>query len=161
MSPVDDIIHAYLQAASAEQRHVYVAGSNYDDNLPHLQYLAVQSDLDQATAKMMFWCLGGRYQAQFAPDQAQYQSEDALLCRELIARLQQGYYAHGNIYFDPAHDSPVHPSEYSNFADVWGIPELMYAVVMGTEYVDLDDDAYDDGLPLDIATAVWNAENDD
>ena len=81
MSTVYDIIHAYLQAASAEQRHVYVAGSNYDDNLPHLQYLAAQSDLDQATAKMMFWCLGGRYLAQFAPDQAQYQGEDALLAK--------------------------------------------------------------------------------
>ena len=51
MPAVYDIIHAHLQAASAEQRHVYVAGSNYDDNLPHLQYLAAQSDLDQATAK--------------------------------------------------------------------------------------------------------------
>ena len=161
MPAVYDIIHAHLQAASAEQRHVYVAGSNYDDNLPHLQYLAAQTDLDQATAKMMFWCLGGRYLAQFAPEHAQYQSEDALLCRELIARLQQGHYAQGNIYFDPAHDSPVHPSEYNQFADVWGIPELMYTVVMGTEYVDLDDDAYDDGLPLDVATAVWDAENDD
>ncbi len=30
MSPVDDIIHAYLQAASAEQRHVYVFSSPVD-----------------------------------------------------------------------------------------------------------------------------------
>ena len=59
MSQVDDIIKTHLQAASAAQRHVYVAGSNYDDNLPHLQYLAAQTDLDQATAKMMFWCLAG------------------------------------------------------------------------------------------------------
>ena len=35
MSQVDDIITTYLQAASAAQRHVYVAGSNYDDNMPH------------------------------------------------------------------------------------------------------------------------------
>ena len=46
MSQVNDIIKTHLQAASAEQRHVYVAGSNYDDNLPHLQYLAAQADLD-------------------------------------------------------------------------------------------------------------------
>ena len=160
MSQVDDIIKTHLQAASAAQWHVYVAGSNYDDNLPHLQYLAAQSNLDQATAKMMFWCLGGRYLAQFAPEHAKYQSEDAQLCRELIMRLQQGFYPDANIYFDPEHDSPVHPSEYSDYPDVWQIPAMMYAVVMGSEYVDLDDDAYDDGLPLTVATAVWNAEFD-
>ena len=160
MSQVEDIINTYLQAASAEQRHVYVAGSNYDDNLPHLQYLAAQTDLDQATAKMMFWCLGGRYLAQFAPEHAKYQSEDAQLCRELITRLQQGHYSDANIYFDPEQDSPVRPSEYSDYPDEWQIPAVMYAVVMGSEYVDLDDDAYDDGLPLAVATAVWNAELD-
>ena len=160
MSQVDDIIKTHLQAASAAQWHVYVAGSNYDDNLPHLQYLAAQSNLDQATAKMMFWCLGGRYLAQFAPEHAKYQSEDAQLCRELIMRLQQGHYSNANIYFDPEHDSPVRPSEYSDYPDVWQIPAVMYAVVMGSEYVDLDDDAYDDGLPLAVATAVWNADFD-
>ena len=54
----------------------------------------------------------------------------------------------------------MHPSEYSDCPDAWQIPAVMYAVVMGSEYVDLDDDAYDDGLSLAVATAVWNAELD-
>ena len=54
----------------------------------------------------------------------------------------------------------MRPSEYSDYPDAWQIPAVMYAVVMGSEYVDLDDDAYDDGLPLTVATAVWNADYD-
>ena len=49
------IIARHLQQASAAERHIYVARSNYDDNLPHLSWLADQSDLDLATAVMMFW----------------------------------------------------------------------------------------------------------
>ena len=82
---------------------------------------------------MMFWCLGGRYLAQFAPEHAKYQSEDAQLCRELITRLQQGFYPDANIYFDPEQDSPVRSSEYSDCPYVLYISAMMYAVVRGSE----------------------------
>lgn len=106
---------------------------------------------------MMFWCLGGRYWAQFPTEHERYHNHAAVLCRELIERIQHGFYVNADIYFDPATDSPVRPEEYSDNADEWQLPSVLYNVVMGCEYVDLDDDGYDDGLPLDVATAVWNA----
>ena len=37
------------------------------------------------------------------------------------------------------------------------IAPQMYAVARGTDYVDLDEAAedYDDGLPMDVSSAVW------
>ena len=115
MSQVDDIIKNHLQAASAAQRHVYVAGSNYDDNLPHLQYLAAQSDLDQATAKMMFWCLGGRYLAQFAPEAITDELERARVAAYVQAFdaefLQLAY----QIAIHGRDELPLAPDEYTGF----------------------------------------------
>ena len=34
------------------------------------------------------------------------------------------------------------------------VPEAMYAIVPGSEWVGLDDDAYDEGLPMDVAERI-------
>lgn len=50
MASVHNTTRGYLQTTSPENWHMYVAGSNYDDHLPHLQWLAAQAELNEATA---------------------------------------------------------------------------------------------------------------
>ena len=153
------IVARHLQHASALERHVYVARSNYDDNLPHLGWLADQPKLDLATAVMMFWCLGGRWQAGFAADSPEAQQDKWQLCQRLQQRCVQGFYAQGAIHFDPGQDSPVSPDEYNDVPLLTPIAPLMYEVVPGAEAVDVwDDDIdenFDDGLPMAVAEAIF------
>ena len=38
------------------------------------------------------------------------------------------------------------------------VPEAMYAIVPGSEWVGLDDDAYDEGLPMDVAERIMRED---
>ena len=149
------MVARHLQQASAAERHIYVARSNYGDNLPHLSWLADQPDLDLATAVMMFWCLGGRWHAGVAADEPQAQQADWQLTQLLQQRCAQGFYAQGAIHFDPAQDSPVSPSEYDNLPVLTPIDARMYQVVPGAEPVDVWDESFDDGLPMPVVEALY------
>jgi hypothetical protein len=146
----------YLRNASPRERHLYVARSNYDSNSAGLQLIADDPGTDRATALMMFWALGARYLAQFADDNEvpDWQRQRYTLVRTLESRFLSGFYASG-IYFDPC-DGPVPPDDYADLPLRRSIPEPMYAVVEGQDWVDLDDPGYDEGLPMSLAEQIWH-----
>ena len=63
------LLQDYLLKASPEQRHIYVARRNYDDSPELLAWLADRSELDRATALMMYWSLGAAWFITFAAAQ--------------------------------------------------------------------------------------------
>jgi len=146
----------HLRNASPRERHLYVARSNYDGNSAGLQLIADDPGTDRATALMMFWALGARYLAQFADDNEvpDWQRQRYTLVRTLESRFLSGFYASG-IYFDPC-DGPVPPDDYADLPLRRSIPEPMYAVVEGQDWVDLDDPGYDEGLPMSLAEQIWH-----
>ncbi len=152
------IILDHLERANAEQRHVYVAYSNYDGNERGIRFLANRSDLSTGTAVMMFWFLGADYLARVKPEELRsHQQEKWQLLRLIEQRVVSGFYQGDAIHFDPA-DSIVRPGEYQSLGPlVQPIAPQMYTVAQGTTHVDLDEVAeeYDDGLPLDVSSAVW------
>ena len=152
------IILDHLENANAEQRHVYVAYSNYDDNERGIRFLADCPELSTGTAVMMFWFLGADYLARMKPEELRsYQQDKWQLLQLIEQRVVSGFYKGDTIHFDPA-DSIVRPGEYESMGPlVQPIAPQMYAVARGTDYVDLDEAAenYDDGLPMDVSSAVW------
>ena len=107
---------------------------------------------------MMFWFLGADYLARVKPEELRsYQQDKWQLLRLIEQRVVSGFYKGDTIHFDPA-DSIVRPGEYESMGPlVQPIAPQMYAVARGTDYVDLDEAAedYDDGLPMDVSSAVW------
>lgn len=156
----ESLILDYLRKASPRERHLYVARSNYDDNASALRLIADDPATDRATALMMFWALGARYLAQYAdgsevPDGQRIRYA---LVRTLESRFLSGFYASG-IYFDPS-EGPVPPDDYAELPLRSPIPEAMYAVVEGQDWVDLEDPGYDEGLPAPLARTIWHLFDD-
>ena len=151
-----EIVHRYLAQATPQQWHLYAARSNYDGNRDTLEWMAEQSRLPRATALLMYWALGAGYHAQYA-------SEDEVpgwaqrahrLIRRIETRYLAGFYSDSTIYFDPD-DGPVPPGDYADLITVRrAIPPAMYDIVSGSDWVDFDDEAYDDGLPLAVAEDI-------
>lgn len=153
---VQAITLRYLERATPQQWHVFAARSNYDGNRYALEWLAGHPRLSRATALLMYWALGAGWHVQFV-------SEDEVdgwalpahrLIRSIETRYLGGYYADGTIYFDPD-DGPVPPGDYVGMVENRRpVPEAMLAIVPGSDWVDLDDEGYDEGLPLAVAEEI-------
>jgi len=150
------IVLRYLARATPAQWHVFAARSNYDGNRYALQWLADNPRLTRATALLMYWALGAGWHAQFADEDEvdSWALPTHRLIRSIEARYLAGFYADGDIYFDPD-DGPVPPGDYADTVERRRpIPAAMLAIVPGSDWVDLDDDAYDEGLPMDVAEEI-------
>lgn len=49
------LIRDFLTNATPEQRHLFIARSNYDSNYDALNELAADPQLDRASALLMYW----------------------------------------------------------------------------------------------------------
>jgi hypothetical protein len=153
---VQAITLRYLERATPAQWHVYAARSNYDSNRFALQWLAENPQLTRATALLMYWALGAGWHVQFASeaDVDSWALPAHRLIRSIEARFLAGFYAEGSIYFDPE-DGPVPPGDYVGMVqNTRPVPDAMLAIVPGSDWVDLDDEAYDDGLPMDVLEQI-------
>ena len=151
------LVSAHLKAACARERHIYVARSNYDDNLPMLRLLADGADLERATALLMFWYLGADYHARLPADRLPDHAQDKeALLRLIESRYADSFYTVDTLYYDPRDtDNDLLPDEYASLGPiVRPINALMYEATHGREWVDLDDDAYDDGLPMHLVEQI-------
>lgn len=153
---IQTIVLRHLERATPAQWHVYAARSNYDDNRDALEWLADNPRLPRATALLMYWALGAGWHVQFAGEDEVpgWALRTHRLIRTIEARYLAGFYADGTIYFDPD-DGPVPPGDYvGTVENRRPVPEAMLAVVSGSDWVDLDDGAYDEGLPLAVAREI-------
>lgn len=152
-----DIVRGYLEQATPAQLHLFAARSNYDGNAQSLCWLIDNPNLDRATALLIYWYLGAAWYVQFESEQdmASYEQETFQQLKLLEQRYRDGYYASHNIWFDPFKSEGGRPDDYPKLLVKRGIPDLMLIPVDGTEYVDLDDDQYDDGLPMEIAEQIF------
>lgn len=152
------LILDHLAIATPEQRHVYVAYSNYDDNDYGVRFLAQSPELAVGTAIMLFWFLGADYLCRVPADELQsYQKDKLELARLIERRVLEGFYRSGLIAYDPA-TCIVRPDEYASMGPLQQpIAAQMYTATQGEAYVDLDEaaESYDDGLPEGVAEAVW------
>ncbi len=154
------LLHAHLAQATPEQRHIYVARSNYDDNEPALAWLADQPDLDRATALMMYWQLGAGWHMQFADLDAV--PDYARSTHQLIHRVQQrfleGFYADHGLRFDPYQWDGAGPREHSAAELQRAVPQMLQAIE-GPHTVDPFDQSYaedyDDGLPIALVETLF------
>lgn len=151
------VLQDYLQNASPEQRHIYVARRNYDDNPEVLAWLAARSDLDRATALLMYWSLGAAWFAQYADagDVPAHEREAYALARSIEQRYLDGDYADRGLAFDPASGPGASLHDYPELTVRRAIPERMKTAVTGTQafdpFADEIDGTFEDGLPFAVA----------
>lgn len=151
------LLQDYLRNASPEQRHIYVARRNYDDSPDVLAWLAEQSDLDRATALLMYWSLGAAWFVQYADASevpGHEQEAHALTCR-IEQRYLDGVYANHGLAFDPGSGPGASLHDYPGLAVRRCIPVPMTVALSGARafdpFAEAVDDAYDDGLPFAVA----------
>lgn len=154
------LLHAHLLQATPEQRHLYVARSNYSDNQRALAWLADQPDLDRATALMLFWSVGAGWHAQYdtldaVPD---YKRDAHAFIGLVQQRYLDGFYADHGIGFDPDAWDGAGPREHSA-DELRRVPTQMLQAVDGEHQIDPFDDAYDedydDGLPMALVEQLY------
>ena len=152
-----DNVRRDLEQATPAQWHLFAARSNYDGNDQPLRWLIDNPNLDRATALLIYWYLGAGWYVQFESEQKMqsYERETFQQLKLLEQRYSEGYYACHNIWFDPLQSEGGRPDDYADLVVKRPIPDLMLIAVEGTEFVDLDDDQYDDGLPMDIAEQIF------
>lgn len=149
------LVQAYLAGASPAAWHVFAARSNYDGNLQALQWLVDQPTLDRGTALLIYWYLGAGWHVQFTSAEQALSPETFKLLRLIEERFAAGFYIAGNIWFDPHTSEGGRPDDYPNVPVVRPVPVIMLAPVNGSEFVDLDPEGFDDGLPMDVAVALY------
>jgi len=154
---VHALVLDYLSSASPEQRHIFVARSNYDDNLWALQYLIDDPQLECATTLMAFWCLGAAWYVQFEDEsEVPFGQEKYRLVRLIEERYLSGFYTNQNIWYSPMHSDLCRPDDYPDVPVKRVIPERMREPVGGEIDVDMFDSDYDDGLPLELAEEIFS-----
>lgn len=154
---IEALIGDYLRRASAREQHIYVARANYDGHSAILQQLADEPGLERATALRLFWSLGADYHARVPADQlADHERESEALLRLIESRYVSGYYGADTLYYGPRDaDNDVLPDEYASMGPVVRpIAAPMYEPTQGREWVDVDDAAYDDGLPAELVEQI-------
>lgn len=149
------IVQAYLADASPAAWHVFAARSNYGDNLPSLQWLVDQPTLDRGTALLIYWYLGAAWHVQFTSAEQALDPKTFTLLRRIEERYAAGFYRTGKIGFDPYTSEGGRPDDYPKVPVVRPVPALMLEPVNGSELVDLHPDGFDEGLPMDVAVAIY------
>ncbi|WP_181393989.1 DUF4274 domain-containing protein [Stenotrophomonas sp. HMWF003] len=154
------LLHAHLVQATPEQRHLYVARSNYGDNQRALAWLADQPDLDRATALMLFWSVGAGSHAQYESldDVPDYDRDTHQFIGLVQQRFLGGFYADHGIGFDPTRWDGAGPNEHSA-DELQRMPAQMLQAVDGEHHIDPFDEAYDedydDGLPMALVEQLY------
>lgn len=149
------IVQVYLADASPAAWHVFAARSNYDGNLQALRWLVDQPTLDRGTALLIYWYLGAGWHVQFTSAEQALSPETFLLLRLIEERYAAGFYNTGNIWFDPHTSEGGRPDDYPKVAVVRPVPTIMLEPVNGSEFVELDPEGFDDGLPMAVAVAIY------
>ncbi len=147
----------YLATASPEQWHVYAARSNYDGNARGLQWLLDNPALDRGTALLIYWYLGAAWYVQFGSEaeMAPYQRDTFHTLQLIEQRHRDGFWARDAIWFDPAHSEGGGPGDYPDLPQHRPTPASMLQATAGRDYVDLDPEGYDEGLPLELAERIF------
>lgn len=152
------IVRTWLEGATPEQWHRFAARSNYDGNGRALRWLLDNCNIDRATALLIYWNLGAAWFVQYANESdlgdASYQLDTFRLAREVERRYADGYYADHGIWFDPHDFEGAGPNDYPDVPVVRPVPALMLQPTNGREYVDLDEEGYDEGLPFDVVDRI-------
>lgn len=150
-----ELVKNHLVTATPEELHIFAARSNYDGNQNAVRLLIDNPKLDRGTALLLFWYLGADYYARhLAEEVPDFQRPMDDLVRLLEERFISGFYTDGNIYYDPK-NSAMPPDEYASIGPIKReIPEIMYLPTEGTQWVDIDNENYDDGLPLPIVEKI-------
>lgn len=154
------LLQDYLLQASPEQRHIYVARRNYDDSAELLAWLAGRSELDRATALMMYWSLDAAWFTQYAADDyvPAHERDAHAIVRRIEQRYIDGFYAGRALTFDPGNWPGPSMGDHPGLVVRRAVPDAMLAAVAGeracdpfAEAVDAD---FDDGLPLALAAQL-------
>lgn len=152
-----ELIFDYLKQATPAQWHIYVANSNYDGNAQGLNWLANNAQLDRASAIMMYWSLGAAWYVQYAEEEElpEHEQNAWQLIKTLESRCLNGFYADHGIWFDAMHSDRGRADNYPHLIVKRPTPESMLVATAGREYVELEDDKYDEGLPLALAEQIF------
>lgn len=150
------LVKNHLENATSEELHIYAARSNYDGNESGIKLLVDNPKLDRATALLLFWYLGADYYARYLAEEVpDFQRPKDKLVRLIEKRYTSNFYTESNIYYDPK-NSYLYPDEYSSIGPIKRkIPEIMYLPTDGRVEVDLNDENYDNGLPLPIVDKIF------
>lgn len=154
------LLQDYLLKASPEQRHIYVARRNYDDSPELLAWLADRSELDRATALMMYWALGAAWFTQYAADGdvPEHEREAHAIVRRIEQRYIDGFYAGRGLAFDPGNWPGPSMGNYPGLVMRRNVPDAMRVAVVGEQacdpFAEAVDTVFDDGLPLALAAQL-------
>ena len=143
------LIFPYLEQATPEQWHLYAAKSDFDYNALGLQWLIDNPQLDEATARMLFWNMGAGFLAQYASleEVPQGEKDDYQTVRILEERILNGFYQPPRIWYDPHDNDMVNMHDYADIPAKRAIPAELSQKV-GEVLVQLKDPSgYEDGLP--------------
>jgi len=154
------LLQEYLLQASPAQRHIYVARRNHDDNPELLAWLAGRSELDRATALLMYWSLGAAWFAQYASDGdvPEHERDAYAIVHGIEQRYLAGFYADHGLAFDPCNWPGPSMGDHPGVVVRRAVPDAMLAAVAGEQacdpFAESVDAAFDDGLPLDVAAQL-------
>lgn len=154
------LLQDYLLQATPAQRHIYVARRNYDDSPELLAWLAGCSELDRATALLMYWSLGAAWFTQYASDGEvpEHERDAYVIVRSIEQRYLAGFYADHGLAFDPCNWPGPSVGDHPGLVVRRAVPDALLAAVVGARAVDpfaeVIDETFDDGLPLDVAAQL-------
>lgn len=152
---IEALIAAYLQSATPEQWHIFAATSNYDGNSKSIPWLIDNEKLDRGTAVLLYWYLGAAGCASYGTidEVPGFQEESYRQILLIEKRVLEGFYPNANIAFDPMASEGGGPKEIDKKNVKRAIPLEMLRPSPGRQ-VDHRDDAYDDGLPLEVCEKI-------
>lgn len=149
------LVNDYLSKATPPERHLFVVRSNYDSNSSALDLLIDDPATGKATALALYWNLGAAWHAHYADlsEVPSHEQRDFLRTRLLEERYLADFYQDTEIWFDPMSSEGGRPGEYPERTIAHPAPTAMITAV-GTEFVDLEPEGYDDGLPFALLEEI-------
>ncbi len=112
--------------------HFIADNYNWDDGAEVLNWIIESPLCDKATAMMIFWRAQPDYCTNFATkEEAEYDGDIWELLQNIMRNMEQGFYTHAHLEYDPAKDPAAEETNIDNVRSKWKIPELMKVPLKG------------------------------
>lgn len=112
--------------------HFVADNYNWDDGEEVLNWIINSPLCDKATAMMIFWrAQPDFYTERATKEDAGIEEETWELLQNIMRNMEQGFYTHAHLEYDPAKDPAAEETDIDNPDSKWKIPEFMKTPLKG------------------------------
>ncbi|MBA3311736.1 MAG: DUF4274 domain-containing protein [Planctomycetaceae bacterium] len=152
----NDPVRRWLEQATPEFRHLFVAGWESEAAAVVFDWVIRQPDCEKATALMAYLLSSPVFLAEHGSPEQDDASEQAnySLLTEIEKRYLTGFYQQQSVGFDPSAAFPAKidlTEGYKDIVPVQPIPEEMFVPVAGKELI--EPEGWENGMPADVYRA--------